>query len=58
MSRTDLSITKIPAPSDPKVFSTGTLTLSKVTKAVPAAEDYVSLSRETITLTRIAHSWF
>jgi hypothetical protein len=32
-----LSITKIPPPSGPRVFSTGTLTLSNVTYAVPAA---------------------
>jgi hypothetical protein len=32
-----LRITKIPPPSGPSVFSTGTRTLSKVTKAVPAA---------------------
>jgi len=31
-----LRITKIPPPSGPSVFSTGTRTLSKVTKAVPA----------------------
>jgi len=31
-----LKITKIPPPSGPSVFSTGTRTLSKVTKAVPA----------------------
>jgi hypothetical protein len=31
-----LRITKIPLPSGPSVFSTGTRTLSKVTKAVPA----------------------
>lgn len=33
------SMTKIPLPSGPSVFSTGTLTLSKVMKAVPAVED-------------------
>jgi len=34
------SITKIPLPSGPSVFPTGTLTLSKVMKAVPAVGDY------------------
>ena len=35
-----LSMTKIPPPSSPRVFSTGTLTLSKVMYAVPADEEY------------------
>lgn len=34
-----LSITKIPPPSGPRVFSTGTFALSNVTYAVPAAEE-------------------
>ena len=33
------SMTKMPPPSSPRVFSTGTLTLSKVMYAVPAAEE-------------------
>ena len=32
----NLSMTKIPPPSSPRVFSIGILTLSKVIKAVPA----------------------
>ena len=39
-----LSMTKIPPPSSPRVFSTGTLTLSKVTYAVPAADEYEVLT--------------
>ena len=39
----DLSMTKIPPPSGPRVFPTGTLTLSKVTNAVPAVGDWKSL---------------
>ncbi len=35
-----LSMTKMPPPSSPSVFSTGTLTLSKVMYAVPAAAEY------------------
>lgn len=35
----DLSMTKIPPPSGPRVFPTGTLTLSKVMNAVPAVGD-------------------
>ena len=34
-----LRTTKIPPSSGPSVFSTGTRTLSKVTKAVPAVEE-------------------
>ena len=34
-----LKITKIPPPSGPRVFSIGTLTLSKVIKAVPAVDE-------------------
>lgn len=33
-------MTNIPPPSSPKVFSTGTLTLSKVTNEVPAVGEY------------------
>ena len=34
------SMTKMPPPSSPSVFSTGTLTLSKVMYAVPAVDEY------------------
>ena len=36
-------MTKIPPPSSPRVFSTGTLTLSNVTYAVPAVAEYAVL---------------
>jgi len=39
-----LSMTKIPPPSGPRVFPTGTLTLSKVINAVPAVGDWKSLA--------------
>lgn len=35
-----LSITKMPPPSSPSVFSTGTRTWSNVTYAVPAEDEY------------------
>ena len=38
-----LSMTKRPPPSSPSVFSTGTLTLSNVTNAVPAEDEYAVL---------------
>lgn len=37
---THLSMTNIPPPSCPSVFSTGTFTLSKVMYAVPAVAEY------------------
>jgi hypothetical protein len=43
-----LSITKIPLPSGPRVFSTGTLTLSNVIKAVPAVGDYRNMRKKKI----------
>ena len=38
--KSNLSITNIPPPSWPNVFSTGTLTLSNVTNAEPAVAEY------------------
>lgn len=38
-----LKITDIPLPMGPRVLATGTRTLSKVTYAVPAADEYAVL---------------